>query len=112
MASAVQTDARVAAVRRAPRRLAASRPATFDALLQQVVVDRQAQDVAAEWEAATEGAIRASEIVDSPFLLIAPSLKEAAEELLRRSERWGITSWCTHAPSGPALAQVAAAVRA
>ena len=31
--------------------------------------------------------------------------------LLRRSERWGITSWCAHAPSGPALAQVATAVR-
>jgi hypothetical protein len=35
----------------------------------------------------------------------------AAEELVRSAERWGITSWCTHAPSGPALARVIAEVR-
>jgi probable F420-dependent oxidoreductase len=111
VASAAETDARVAVVRkrRAARGLP---PPTFDALLQQVVVDRQAVDVAADWETATEGAIRASDIVDSPFVLVAPSAQDAAEELLRRAERWGITSWCTHAPSGAALAEVAAAVRA
>jgi hypothetical protein len=37
--------------------------------------------------------------------------QEAAAELLRRRDRWGITSWCTHAPSGPALAEVLRAVR-
>jgi hypothetical protein len=110
VASAAETDARVAAVRerRAARGLP---PPAFDALIQQVVVDRRAADVAADWEAATEGAIRAADIVDSPFLLLAPSPEEAAEELLRRSERWGITSWCTHAPSGPALAEVMAVIR-
>jgi probable F420-dependent oxidoreductase len=110
IASAEQTDASVAAVRRA--REARGLPApVFDALLQQVVVDRPAEDLAAAWEAETQGAIRASDIVGSPFLLAAPSVEEAAAELLRRSERWGITSWCTHAPSGPALAEVAKAVR-
>jgi probable F420-dependent oxidoreductase len=110
VASAAETDARVAAVRerRAARGLP---PPAFDALIQQVVVDRRAADVAADWEAVTEGAIRAADIVDSPFLLVAPSPEEAAEELLRRSERWGITSWCTHAPSGPALAEVMAVIR-
>ena len=54
------------------------------------------------------GAIRAADIVDSPFLLAATRADEAAAELLRRRDRWGITSWCTHAPSGPALAEVAA----
>jgi probable F420-dependent oxidoreductase len=110
LASTEQTDARVDAVRssRATRGLP---PPTFDALLQQVIVDREPEDVAAAWEAHTEGAIRAADIVDSPFLLVAPSVEEAAAALLRRSERWGITSWCTHSPSGPALAAVAKAAR-
>jgi probable F420-dependent oxidoreductase len=110
VASADLTEERVAAVREA-RAARGLPPPTFDALLQQVVVDREAQDVAADWEAATHGAILAADIVDSPFLLAAPTPQEAAAELLRRSERWGITSWCTHAPSGPALAEVAKAVR-
>ena len=84
----------------------------LDALLQQVVLDRTAADVAAEWEAESAGAIRAADIADSPFLLAATSVEAAAAELLRRRDRWGITSWCTHAPSGPALADVAAVVRA
>jgi probable F420-dependent oxidoreductase len=110
VASAAQTDARVLAVREA-RAVRGLPPPIFDALLQQVVVDREPEEVAAAWEAETQGAIMAAEIVDSPFLLVAPSVEEAAAELLRRSERWGITSWCTHAPSGPALAEVAKAVR-
>lgn len=110
VASAAQTDARVAAVREA-RAARGLPPAGFDALLQQVVVDREPEEVAATWEA-TDGAIRAADVVDSPFLLAAPSVEEAAAELLRRSERWGITSWCTHAPSGRALAQVAKVLRA
>ena len=111
IASAADTDARVAVVQRARagRGLA---PARLDALLQQVVLDRTAADVAAEWEAESAGAIRAADIADSPFLLAATSVEEAAAELLRRRDRWGITSWCTHAPSGPALADVAAVVRA
>jgi hypothetical protein len=38
------------------------------------------------------------------------SPKEVAEELVRRAERWGIWSWCTHAPSGPTLAGMLAEV--
>jgi probable F420-dependent oxidoreductase len=86
-------------------------PATFDALLQQVVVGSTAADLAREWEEKSQGAIKAADIVDSPFLLAAPTAREAAAELLRRRDRWGITSWCTHAPSGPALAQVIREVR-
>jgi hypothetical protein len=86
-------------------------PAVFDALLQQVVLGRTAADVAAEWEEESQGAITADDVVESPFLLAAPTAKDAAAELLRRRDRWGITSWCTHAPSGPALAEVLRAVR-
>ena len=86
-------------------------PATFDALLQQVVLGRTPDDVAADWEKESQGAIAATDIADSPFLLVAPTPQEAAAELLRRRDRWGITSWCTHAPSGPALAEVIRAAR-
>ena len=86
-------------------------PATFDALLQQVVLDSTPADVARAWEEESDGAIVAADIVDSPFFLAAPTAQDAAEELLRRRDRWGITSWCTHAPSGAALAQVLRAVR-
>jgi probable F420-dependent oxidoreductase len=111
IASAADTDARVAVVQRA-RAAHGLPPARLDALLQQVVLDRTAADVAAEWEAESGGAIRADDVADSPFLLAATSAEEAAAELLRRRERWGITSWCTHAPSGAALAAVIPAVRA
>ncbi len=86
-------------------------PATFDALLQQVTLGTTPAQVADEWERESQGAIEAGDIVDSPFFLAAPTAGDAAEELLRRRDRWGITSWCTHAPSGPALAEVVRAVR-
>jgi probable F420-dependent oxidoreductase len=87
-------------------------PATFDALLQQVVLGSSAEDLAQAWEEDSQGAIKAADIVDSPFFLAAPTAQDAATELVRRRDRWGITSWCTHAPSGPALAEVLAAARA
>jgi probable F420-dependent oxidoreductase len=86
-------------------------PAVLDALVQQVVLGSTAADVAAAWEEESQGAIKAAEIVDSPFFLAALTAQEAAAELIRRRDRWGITSWCTHAPSGPALAEVLRAVR-
>ncbi len=86
-------------------------PATLDALLQQVVLGSTAADVAAEWERESQGAIAAADVVDSPFFLAAPTPQDAAAELIRRRDRWGITSWCTHAPSGRALAEVLRAVR-
>jgi probable F420-dependent oxidoreductase len=103
-------DERVALVRdlRAARGLP---PAALDALLQQVVLGSTPADLAGAWEEESQGSIKAADIVDSPFFLAAPTAQEAAAELLRRRDRWGITSWCTHAPSGPALAEVLRAVR-
>ena len=90
-------------------------PATFDVLLQQVVVERDPQESAAalaqEWDAATYG-ITVADLLDTPFLLFAATAQDAAAELARRTRRWGVSSWCTHTPSGPALARVAAAYRA
>jgi probable F420-dependent oxidoreductase len=86
-------------------------PATFDALLQQVVLGSTPADLAQAWEEESQGAIAAADIVDSPFFLAAPTAEDAAAELLRRRDRWGITSWCTHALSGRALAEVLQALR-
>jgi alkanesulfonate monooxygenase SsuD/methylene tetrahydromethanopterin reductase-like flavin-dependent oxidoreductase (luciferase family) len=100
-------------------RLATDRPAdaappVLDALLQQVVVDRSPEQAAEEFAAAVRATGRdadAGELLASPFVLYAPSPEEAAAELLRRRDRYGITSWTTHAASGPALSAVAAQFR-
>ncbi len=36
---------------------------------------------------------------------------EGARWAEHAGRRWGISSWCPHAPSGPALAELARAVR-
>jgi probable F420-dependent oxidoreductase len=100
-------------------RLATDRPAdagppVLDALLQQVVVDRSPEQAAEEFAAAVRATGRdadAGELLASPFVLYAPSPEDAAAELLRRRDRYGITSWTTHAASGPALSAVAAQFR-
>ena len=114
LASSAQTDDRVGEVH-AARAARGQTPATFDVLLQQVVVERDPQESAAalaqEWDAATYG-ITVADLLDTPFLLFAATAQDAAAELARRTRRWGVSSWCTHTPSGPALARVAAAYRA
>src|SRR4051794_35968576 len=86
-------------------------PAPLGALLQQGGLGGPPADLAGAWEEESQGAIKAADIVDSPFFLAAPTAGDAAAELLRRRDRWGITSWCTHASSGAALAEVLTAVR-
>jgi len=105
LASSAETDERVEVVARERERLGLP-PARLDLLLQQVVVDRDPQQVADEWAAEPDAPWTAADVLDSPFVLFATSPQEAAAEVRRRSARWGVTSWCTHAPSGPALAAV------
>jgi probable F420-dependent oxidoreductase len=98
----------------AGERPADAAPPVLDALLQQVVVDRPPQQAAEEFaalfaEAGREVAV--AELLDSPFVLYADSPEDAAAELLRRRERYGITSWATHSASGAALSEVAAQFR-
>jgi alkanesulfonate monooxygenase SsuD/methylene tetrahydromethanopterin reductase-like flavin-dependent oxidoreductase (luciferase family) len=109
-ASADETDDRVAQVRTV-RADSGLPPAELDALLQQVVIDRDPEQSAAEFSAEVEGRISVAHLLASPFVLYAATAQDAAAQLHRRSQRWGIGSWCTHAPSGPALAQVIQAVR-
>jgi probable F420-dependent oxidoreductase len=116
MASEAETVERIALLR---DRIATQRPAeapapVLDALLQQVVVDRPPEQAAEEFAAlfASVGrSVDPAELLDSPFFLYAPSPEDAAAELLRRRDAYGITSWATHAASGPALAEVAAQFR-
>jgi probable F420-dependent oxidoreductase len=114
LADAATTDDRVALVREVAA--AHGRTPELDVLLQQVVVDTEPEKAAEEAarEAAGHGMdwLTPEVLLDSPFVLWAASPEDAATELARRAERWGVRCWSTHAPWGPALAQVVAAVRA
>jgi probable F420-dependent oxidoreductase len=110
---AATTDARVALVREVAN--AHGRDPELDVLLQEVVVDTDPEKAAVD--AAREAAERGMDwltselLLDTPFVLFAATPDEAAEELARRADRWGVRSWSTHAPWGPALAQVASVLR-
>jgi alkanesulfonate monooxygenase SsuD/methylene tetrahydromethanopterin reductase-like flavin-dependent oxidoreductase (luciferase family) len=119
LASFAEADERLAMLadrlaERAGERPADAAPPVLDALLQQVVVDRPPEQAAEEFAALIRAAGREAdvgELLETPFVLYAPSPEDAAAELLRRRDRWGITSWSTHAASGPALSEVAAQFR-
>ena len=51
------------------------------------------------------------EVVPGPPFHLSDARLRSAAELVRRERRWGVRSWSTHAPWGPALARVAAAAR-
>lgn len=87
------------------------RQIVVDALLQRVVVDRPPEQAAAAMAAESGGRFTEEELLDTPFLLLAPDPATAAAELLSRSQRYGITSWMTHAPSAEAFASMLRALR-
>jgi probable F420-dependent oxidoreductase len=108
------TDERLGLVRDVAA--AHGRAPELDVLLQQVVVDKDPKRAATEASRAAAGQgmdwLTPQVLLDTPFVLFAASPEDAAAELRARVQRWGVRSWSTHAPWGPALAQVAAAVRA
>jgi len=110
LGTSAQTDERAARVQ-AERREHGLSPAPLDVLLQEVVVDGDPREAARRGAAGSEGLVDAAYLLDSPFVLYAASPGAAADELERRGERWGVTSWCTHPASGPALAEVIRHVR-
>ena len=107
------TDARVQLAREAAA--AHGRAPELDVLLQQVVLDADPEETAtaASREAAEHGMdwLTPELLLDTPFVLFAGTAEDAAAELARQERRWGVRSWSTHAPWGPALARVAAAAR-
>lgn len=106
LATAAETDGRVAEV----RRNAAGRPYRSDVLLQQVVLGRDPRDAAAELAAVVSG-MSAEDVLESPFVLYAHDAPQAAQELRRRQERYGFDSVTVHQPGMEALAEVIAAYR-
>lgn len=83
----------------------------LDCLLQKVIVDPDPEESAAALAAEFGDGSTVQDVLESPFLLLVASPQDGADELLRRQKRWGISSWSTHTPSVPALAQVVTAVR-
>jgi probable F420-dependent oxidoreductase len=114
LTDAATTDERVGLVREVAA--AHEREPELDVLLQQVELDADPEEAAAaaSREAAQHGMdwLVPELLLDTPFVLYATSAEDAAAELARRERRWGVRSWSTHAPWGPALARVAAAARA
>ena len=113
LADSALTDERVALVHDVAA--AHGRRPELDVLLQQVVLDADpAETVAtAAEDAAAQGMghLTPELLRDTPFALFAATPQDAAAELRRRTERWGVRCWSTHAPWGDALARVAAATR-
>jgi len=93
---------------------AAGRPdPVLDVLVQSVQLGRDPREAATELvaQAAAERAdwFDVEEVLATPFFLFAETPADAVDELLQRSERWGVTSWSTHAPSADAMVEVVAA---
>ena len=108
LSCAEQTRERVELVRRV-RREAGDRPYRSDALLQVVALGRDPIDAAREI-AAGVAHLDAEQLLDTPFVLLARSAKEGAEELLRRHEAYGFDSFTTHQHNLEPLAEVLTAL--
>lgn len=111
VAGSALVDDRVGVLREVARD--SGRHPGVDVLLQQVVLDADPRAATQRWsdDAGQRGSpwFTVDLLLDSPFLLFATDARSAAAELARREQRWGVTSWSTHGPSGPALAAVLAA---
>jgi probable F420-dependent oxidoreductase len=108
--SGEELDERVALVGRLRERL--DRPAGgLDMLVQQVVLDRDPEQSAAQVAAENGDRETVQRLLDAPSFLFARTAADAAAQLVRRSRRWGIDSWCVHQPSMAAMARVVEAVR-
>lgn len=107
LASAEEARARVEDV----RRLAAGRAYRSDVLLQVVDVSRDPDEVAVELAAAIPP-MSPADVLDSPFVLLAPGPAAAADELRRRQEVYGFDEVTTHQSNLEALGEVIAAYRA
>jgi probable F420-dependent oxidoreductase len=106
LCSGAETVQRVEAVRRE----AGGRRYRSDVLLQRVQIDCDPEEAAAEIAGAVPG-LSVDQILDTPFVLLAPDADHAAEELRRRRVRYGFDSVTTHEPNMETLGRVMAAYR-
>lgn len=107
LASAAETAARVEEV----RRRAGGRPYRCDVLLQAVKIGHDPDEAAREM-ATGSSTLTADQLLESPFVLLAPDAAHAAEELRRRRRVYGFDEVTTHQQCLEALGDVAAAYRA
>lgn len=87
------------------------RPYRSDILLQTVVIDQDPERAAGEWAAKLPG-LTAAQVLDTPFALFAASAEQAAKELRRRQQAYGLDGVSTHQHNLEALGAVIAAYRA
>lgn len=101
-ATAAETDELVAYARGE----ANGRSFESDVLLQSVEIGRDPLTASRAFIADDPGGEDAHAVAESPCVLFARTVGEAAAELERRRERWGFTSFTTFWPSAEALAKV------
>jgi probable F420-dependent oxidoreductase len=106
IATAAQTDAAVAEV----RRHAGGRRYRSDALLQAVVIGEPPAQ-AARRLAESFQTLSAELLLDTPFVLLAHDRAHAAEILAQRRERFGFDGFSAHQPALEALGELIAAAR-
>lgn len=106
MCHAAETHHRASQV----RETAGDREYSGDLLLQFVVVDEDPADAAARIVGEV-GNMSVDRLLDSPFALLARDADEAAEQLHRRQEAYGLDSVVTHQPNLEALGEVLRAYR-
>lgn len=87
-------------------------PPLLDCLLQTVLIGTDPEQSAAALVAEYGDAYTVKSLLESPFILLAATPEDAVDDLVRRQKRWGISAWCTHTASVPALAEVIKAYRA
>ena len=108
LSGAERTRERVELVRRI-RREAGDRPYRSDALLQVVALGREPVDAAREIVAGVPH-LDAEQLLDTPFVLLARTAEDGAQELLRRHEAYRFDSFTTHQHNLEPLAEVMAAL--
>lgn len=101
-ATAEETDELVAFV----RQRANGREFESDVLLQAVKLGRDPLAAAKAFVEREGGEEDPRVLAESPCVLFATTVAEAAQEIERRGKRWGFTSFTTFAPSATALAEV------
>ena len=101
LVSAAETRRRVLEV----REHAAGRAYRSDALLQAIVIGEDPAAAAARL-AAEFGTVRAEQLLDTPFVLLARDRSHAADLLAERHEQFGFDSFTTHEPHLDALGQI------
>jgi probable F420-dependent oxidoreductase len=107
LSSAEETTQRIRQV----REQAGDRTYRSDVLLQVVKLGSDPEVAAAEVVCDLPH-LHVEQVRESPFVLLARTAEQAADELLERHERYGFDSFTTHQPNLEALGQVLAAVHA